>query len=507
MNIKNVQKTLQDFLEKPSELDLNKTNNSVFVSESNSLRRMQKMLQKVPIMNKLSCRSTIDKFTDIHSINKSFIKNKTSEILTNEFLNNLRNFDKQFKSFENYLQEKTNLKELGLFDPGQFLKKSIEVFLPLKDVHLLVRNVKFSDFNLEGLKKPAYKNERMFSLCEEFHSDQNEYFQLLEFDQNFKELIGKQVHFDFTAYDYASINFVINQSAKMVESNVMILFSFEKKYKPIFQHFFNSQKLKMFSQNYLPIIFKVVQRNSENKLTIQKYIKKTGKMQRLLRIHALQIMQIQICCDANISFNFVPKNYPEIYQIRGNDLVINFPSFEFDLIFFNIPENSLNFNEKTHLSKTIDKSMLEFIESCEQNCLVSLRENSELDLIFISLSFEMKVMDIEIDLFQENDFINNLSLFQKGKGLEEFLCNENLLGEIERHFKFKFGDSEIPAFFSFLFQKWKFTIGMLSILEGHLADDGPKYYLLGKKAAEHVGRICFNFEDESLEDVESEEKY
>lgn len=493
MDLKNVDMYLKSLIfAENKEINTSK-HCDISIQDSNRLLRLKKMIDEIDLVQKMRFRKSIEKSSNLQFLNKIISTNKLLSTFVHNFELAILNFRQKLDRFEEYLQQKFNISEVNIFDPHKFIQTIIPAIFPVKKVYMISRNVKFHAFNFPTSKNNLLQPQALFDLLEQFNPNQSQFLDFLIFDKNTEILVKHQIGTEVDDLQLGSINMFMNQTEKMTESTVYLILAFSKENEKYLTCFFENQKLKHFVRIFFETIFKTVYHHTEQSLTQSKLCSYGSILKKILYTHSFLIFQTDVASKPELNFVFIPKN---VKFDTKNNLEANFieplKSFEFDIKYYQSKDIDIGESEKQEIALENDNTLRKHIIDLKNGLIVELYEKMKNGfLVFFEVNDAMSVIDLCLDPIDRAEFLDSNCAFQPNSHYEYYIKNEDLVENIEIKFNDLNERLDCPSFIKFLHQGYKIEIGWMSIMEGHFSTEGPRFYILIKRAKDNDKRIYF----------------
>lgn len=496
MDLKNVHSNLQTLLQRSPSSHL-PTLPVLSPTDINTLRRMHQMIQKVPVFSKLSNRFSTQRQRQVHSTNKAVSNNRPAQIIVDDFRLYLTAFRAKVARLLDQFQALHSDPALASFDPASFAQTAVSHLVPVVQTFCLIRNTQFHHIGFASCATPAFKPDQLFAIFDSQLGDVSEEFTCKRADPSLRKFLSKHVTLDHTL-EFSSVLLQIRQSQRMVESTVIFFLGFQKCHSDTVQRILANPKLSSLVRRYFETVFGVLQNSAEGKLTSPKLHSKCDRLANLLALNAIQIMQVCLAEAAGSPFDFVPRDLHLQAKLQQGQsrLTLSPHSFDFDLSFRRFDKAMFGLPERERLGHQVDQVLIEFKMALEGHFIRSLKERIHgRSKVLFELDAELRVTNVEVDVSASEPLGVSLNDYERGVPLSQMIADPMILELVSQKFDEQMERIDAPAFQPFLYGQFKLTVGFLTLIEGHLAREGPRFFLMIGKAPKDEQRICFNFSD------------
>jgi len=496
MNIQSIESELRNLLGNAPD---NSQQPSLDFKDITSLTRIKHLLDNLNVLRLSNARKTIPEVLSLNLAHKQILSTNPSDQLIEDYKEQISSLKARYESLSIYLQNMCYMDNLEEIRTNELLNTLTKAIWPVEETFVLCRNTRFNLWGMESAKSDYFNIDNVFLFCENFHYSQSDYFEMLKFDDYIKQSLQKSFKIDFSKSTFVSINFIIPQSDKYTESNVIFIFRVSPENEEKLRNLFTSPKTAEFNKLLLESLYKILQMHFNKKMTRQFLLKKVNKIKRAFALYSFVLFQIEALTNPRCSFAICRQVLDDDSSHHPN--FVDVPAYDFKVAVITNSDKKLSISELNILSASLEAMHNEFVSYFNHQVQLHLFEKVwEQGVAFFELTENAEVgyFYCKPALFSEH--FGKLPAFSPNLILNHYINDAELVAEVEKKLYLSISAGQSLIEHAFEFSKYKVILNSYSVIESHKQNDGPRYSFILKIAPQRKNRITINFKFNSMEE-------
>ncbi len=497
MNIQTIESELRNLLGSSTNASNQPT---LELKDITALTRVKHLLDNLSVLKYSNARKTIPEVLNLNFAHKQILSTNPSDQLIEDYKEQISMLKSRYEHLSIFLQNMCYMNNLEDISTNELLNTVTKAIWPVEETFVLCRNTRFNIWGMETAKSDYFNIDNVFLFCENFHYSQSDYFELMMFDSYIKQSLQKSFKVDFSKSGFASINFIVPQNDKYVESNVIFIFRVTPDNEEKFKNLFTNPKTAEFNKLLLESLYKILQTHFNKKMTRSFLLKKVNKIKRSIALYAFVLFQIEALTSPRCSFA-ICRQLADDDESNGHTNFVDIPAYDFKVAIVTQSEKKLSISELNILSASLEALHNEFVSYFNHQVQLNLFEKVwEQGIAFFELTENAEVGYFYCNPVLFADHFGKLPSFSPNLILNHYLNDADLISEVEKKLYLSISAGQSLIENAFEFSKYKVILNSYSVIESHKQNDGPRYSFILKLAPHRKNRITINFNFSAMED-------
>lgn len=496
MNIQNIEAELRSLLGSTS---ANSQQPTLELKDITSLTRIKHLLDNLNVLKFSNARKTIPEVLSLNFAHKQILSTNPSDQLIEDYKEQINALKSRYENLSIYLQNICYMDKLEEIRTNELLNTLTKAIWPVEETFVLCRNTRFNIWGMENAKSDYFNIDNVFLLCENFHYSQSDYFELMTFDSYMKQSLQKSFKIDFSKSVFVSINFIIPQSDKYTESNVIFIFRVLPENEEKLRTLFTNPKTAEFNKLLLESLYKILQTHFNKKITRPFLLKKVNKIKRSFALYSFILFQLEALTNPRCSFAICRQMAEDDTNHHPN--FVDVPAYDFKVAIITHSDKKLSISELNILSASLEALHNEFVSYFNHQVQLHLFEKVwEQGIAFFELTENAEVGYFYCNPVLFTEHFGKLPSYSLNLILNHYLNDHDLVSEVEKKLYLSISAGQSLIENAFEFSKYKVILNSYSVIESHKQNDGPRYSFILKLAPQRKNRITINFNFSAMED-------